>query len=209
MIEITAEDLQYIVVGVDPSLTSGDQADETGIIVAAKGPHQPDTCEIQSCLAHAYILQDATLPRSPKNSVDAWVNRVIEVYDDWNANLVVVEDNAGRELLEMALRTKRSDLPIKRPNASENKKARAEPIVALYEQGRVHHVGSPDQFTALEEQMTTWVPSATGGRSRKSPDRVDALVWAVAELNLQGRRPRSSVPTIEPLGFGQRNPWAF
>lgn len=208
MIEITGDDITYIVVGVDPSMTSGEKADETGIVVAAKGPHQPDSCVIPTCTAHAYVLQDATLPRSNKNSVDAWVQRVIDVYDEWNANLIVVEDNAGRELLEMALRTKRPELPIKRPNAKESKKARAEPIVALYEQGRVHHVGPPENFTALEEQMTTWVPRETG-RTSKSPDRVDALVWAIAELNLQGRKPRKAPGDIAPIGLSQPNGWAF
>ena len=209
MIDITPDDLYKFVIGVDPAITSGEDADETGIIVVAKGPHQPSTCAIGTCTAHGYVLQDATPPKSNKNSVDRWVNKVVEMFDEWNAELVVVEDNAGRDLLEMALRTKRADLPIKRPNARENKKARAEPIVALYEQGRIHHVGDPMHFAELEEQMTTWVPKEGGGRSSKSPDRVDALVWALAELNLQGRRPRQTPLDIAPVGFGQANGWAI
>ena len=209
MIRVTPDDLTRIVIGVDPSVTSGEQADETGIVVVAAGPHQPDTCDIATCDTHGYVLQDATLEKTNKNSIDAWVNRVIEMYDEWNANLIVVESNQGHELLEMALRTKRNDLPITRPNARENKKARAEPIVALYEQGRVHHVGDPTKFAKLEEQMTTWVPSPDGKRRGKSPDRVDALVWALAELNLQGKKFRKAPEAFAPIGFAQRNPWAI
>lgn len=209
MIEIRPEDFTRIVVGVDPAITSGEDADETGIIVVAAGPHQPDTCVTPHCESHGYVLQDATPPKSAKNSVDLWVRRVIEVFDDWNANLVVVEGNAGRELLDMALRTVRPNLPIERPNASENKKARAEPIVALYEQGRVHHVGDPGQFAQLEEQMTTWVPKEGSGRSSKSPDRVDALVWALAELNLQGKRSKRRIEAFGPMNLPQANGWVL
>lgn len=209
MVEVHAEQFSKIVIGVDPAITSGEDADETGIIVAAAGPHQPATCVIPTCTAHGYVLQDATPPKSNKNSIDRWVNVVVELYDQWNANIIVVEGNAGRELLDMALRTVRSDLPIKRPNASENKKARAEPIVALYEQGRIHHVGDPSHFAELEEQMTTWVPKEGGGRSAKSPDRVDALVWALAELNLQGKKPKQGVAPIAPIGLMQQNIWSF
>jgi len=170
MIQVTADDFTKIVVGVDPSVTSGDEADETGIIVVAKGPHQPDTCSVVNCRSHGYVLQDATLPKSNKNSVNKWVDRVIEVFDDWNANLIVIEGNQGKELLDLALLTKRNDLPVSTPHAGKSKKARAEPIVALYEQGRVHHLGDPAEFAALEEQMTTWVPPAEGKRGTKSPE---------------------------------------
>ena len=207
MIEVSIEDFTKIVVGVDPSVTSGDDADETGIVVVASGPHQQDSCALNHCTAHGYVLQDATLPKSNKNSVDKWVQRVIEVFDDWNANLIVIEGNQGQELLDMVLRTQRAGLPVARPNARDSKKARAEPIVALYEQGRVHHMGDPTQFAQLEEQMTSWVPPAEGKRGTKSPDRLDALVWALSELNLQGRKPRKSIAGIQAIGFGQTNGW--
>ena len=209
MIQVSPDDFYRIIVGVDPAITSGEDADETGIIIVASGPHQPDTCSIPTCTMHGYVLEDATPPKSNKNSVDLWVNIVVDKFDEWDASLVVVEGNAGRELLDMALRTVRPDLPISRPNARENKKARAEPIVALYEQGRIHHVGDPTKFAQLEEQMTTWVPKEGGGRSSKSPDRVDALVWALAELNLQGRKPRRGALDIAPMGFGQSNAWSL
>ena len=207
MIEVSLEDFSKIVVGVDPSVTSGDDADETGIIVVAKGPHQEDSCNTPHCIGHGYVLQDATLPKSNKNSVDKWARRVVEVFDQWRANVIVIEGNHGHELLDMALRTVRNGLPVERPNARDSKKARMEPIVALYEQGRIHHIGDPTQFAALEEQMTTWVPPAEGKRGSKSPDRVDALVWALSELNLQGRKARPAIGGFTPLGFSQTNEW--
>jgi len=209
MIEVSMEDFTKIVVGVDPSVTSGENGDETGIVVVAKGPHQPDSCETPHCEAHGYVLQDASMPQSNKNSVDKWVQRVVEVFDQWNANLIVIEGNQGQELLDMALRTVRPGLPVSRPNARDSKKARAEPIVALYEQGRVHHIGDPAQFAQLEEQMTTWTPFNDGRRTRESPDRVDALVWALAELNLQGRKPRPTIAGIESMFIPQSNGWAI
>ena len=207
MIEVSLEDFSKIVVGVDPSVTSGENADETGIIVVAKGPHQEETCKTPHCTAHGYVLQDATLPKSNKNSVDKWARRVVEMYDIWQADLIVIEGNQGHELLDMALRTVRNGLPVSRPNARDSKKTRMEPIVALYEQGRIHHIGPPMDFAQLEEEMTTWVPPAEGKRASKSPDRIDALVWALAELNLQGKKPRSKVAGISPIGFGQSNDW--
>jgi phage terminase large subunit-like protein len=207
MVEVTMDDFSKIVVGVDPSVTSGENADETGIVVVARGPHQDDTCNTLNCTAHGYVLQDATLPKSNKNSVDKWARRVVEVFDTWQADLIVIEGNQGHELLDMALRTVRNGLPVSRPNARDSKKTRMEPIVALYEQGRIHHIGDPMAFADLEEQMTTWVPPLEGKRGVKSPDRVDALVWALAELNLQGRKPRSRVAGISPVGFGQTNEW--
>ena len=204
MIAVKAEDFIRIVVGVDPAMTSGENSDETGIIVAASGPHQPETCALEHCTIHGYVLEDATIPRGNKATPEKWATRVVDAFDEWNAGLVVVESNAGHELLEMTLRTIRPTLPVLRPNAGEGKKARAEPIVAMYEQGRIHHIGDPAQFAALEDQMTTWVP----GQSKKdSPDRVDALVWALTELNISGRKPRKALPDLMPIDMPQQNVW--
>lgn len=208
MITVDPVDFLRIVVGVDPSLTSGENSDETGIVVAASGPHQPETCSIDHCTLHAYILEDATLPKHIKSTPERWGRRVIEAYDEWNAGLVVVEGNAGRDLLKSVLHNIRPTIPVDLPNASESKTARAEPIVALYEQGRVHHIGNPSDFAVLEDQMTTWVPRA--GR-RDSPDRMDALVWAVAALNINGslKTRRVLEEGMTPMGFGQSNGWAL
>jgi len=207
MIQVSVDDFTRIVVGVDPAMTSGEDADETGIVVVAAGPHQDETCKIAHCTRHGYVLEDCTLPKSAVVSIESWARRVVDAYDEWNANVVVVESNAGHELLDSVLRAVRPTLPVVRPNARENKKARAEPIVALYEQGRIHHIGDPLHFAALEDQMTTWVPSESGGRSNRSPDRLDALVWALWELNIAGARPRKEVPAFSPVNLSQENVW--
>ena len=209
MIEVSPDDFEEIVIGVDPAVTAGEDADETGIIVAARGPHQPETCVIPHCRYHAYILEDATLPKSNKSSPDRWGRRVIEAYDQWNASVCVVESHQGKELLRSVLTNIRPDLPVELPHAGVSKEARAEPIVALYEQGRVHHIGDPMHYAQLEEQMTTWVP--TGKRGRTSPDRMDALVWAVTRLDINGtnRKVKRSFDGMVPLGFGQQNGWAI
>jgi phage terminase large subunit-like protein len=135
---------------------------------------------------------------------------VVRAYDEWSANIVVVESNQGHELLESVLRTIRPMIPIERPNARYSKQARAEPIVALYEQGRVHHLGDMDAFKDLEEEMCSWVPPAPGKRASKSPDRIDALVWALSELNLQGKKiRRNDLGGIAPMNFEQSNPWSM
>jgi phage terminase large subunit-like protein len=209
MIQVDLQDFLSIVVGVDPALTSNEESDETGIIVAASGPHQPSTCNIDHCTVHAYVLQDATLPRHVKSTPERWGRRVVEVFDEWNAGRVVVEHNAGRDLLKSVLLTIRPTLPVELPNASLSKVARAEPIVSLYEQGRVHHIGKPEDFAILEDQMTTWVPNAS---RRNSPDRLDALVWAISALDINaissGRRRWQDMGEITPVNFPQGNGWA-
>jgi len=209
MIEVNPDDFEEIVVGVDPAVTSGEDADETGIIVVARGPHQPETCVIPHCRFHAYVLEDATLPKSNKSSPERWGRRVVEAYDQWNASVCVVESNQGKELLRSILQNIRPDLPVELPHAGVSKEARAEPIVALYEQGRVHHIGDPMHYTQLEEQMTTWVP--TGKRGRKSPDRMDALVWGITRLDINGtnRKTKRSFDGLTPIGFAQSNGWSI
>lgn len=145
------------VVSVDPAVT--DTGDETGIIVAGRdGNH------------HGYILADYSMRGTP----DAWARRVVEAYDAHQADAVVVEVNQGGQMVAEVLRTVRPTLPIREVRATKGKQLRAEPISALYEQGRIHHVGVYD---GLEEQMTTWTPDLP-----KSPDRLDAMVWAFTEL---------------------------
>lgn len=212
MIQVKAEDFLRVVVGVDPAITSGEDADETGIVVVASGPHQPDTCNIEHCTIHAYVLEDATLPRSSKSTPERWATRVVEAYDEWNAGIVVVEGNAGRELLKSVLHTIRPTMPVDIPNARFNKVTRAEPIVALYEQGRVHHIGDPASFALLEDQMTTWVPTGSRGRGSSSPDRMDALVWAISELDINSgvrKRRWEMEDGITPMGFDQTNHWSL
>lgn len=145
------------VVAVDPSVT--DTGDETGIIVCSKDAN-----------SHGYVHADYSLRGTP----DQWARRVVAAYDDWQADAIVVEVNQGGQMVAQTLRTVRPNLPIREVRASQGKRVRAEPISAMYEQGRIHHVGV---FEELETQLTTWTPE-----DGKSPDRLDALVWGMSEL---------------------------
>jgi len=177
MIELS--DMRRIVVAVDPAITSGDDADETGIIIVAQGPHielehAETTCRIANCTKHGYVLDD----KSGKFTPDGWANVVTEAFHHWKADRIVFEGNQGGEMGESVLRSVFPAAPFKRVHARMGKRTRAEPVAALYEQGRVHHVGS---FPKLEDQLTTWTPD-----SGESPDRLDALVWGLVELGLTG-----------------------
>lgn len=153
----THPQLARVVVAVDPAVT--ETGDETGIVVAGRDTNH-----------HGFILADYSVQGRP----DLWARRVIDAYDDHEADSVVVEVNQGGELVAQVLRTIRPSLPIREVRASKGKRLRAEPISALYEQGKVHHVGVLER---LEEQMTTWTVD-----DPKSPDRLDALVWALTDL---------------------------
>ena len=149
------EHYDRIVVGVDPA---GGGRSLTGIVAAArKGDH-------------AYILADESGAYSP----DAWGKKVVATYDRLEADRIVAERNFGADMVEHVIRQTDSSVSLKTVTASKAKLIRAEPIAALYEQGRVHHVRP---FPELEEQMTTYVPGESD-----SPDRMDAMVWAVTEL---------------------------
>ncbi len=150
--------LVNIVVGVDPAGTSGPDADETGIIVAGRGAD-----------GRGYVIDDRTLRASPND----WGKAAIQAYRNHQADLIVAEWNMGYEMVQHVLHTVDPRVPIRLVHASRNKRTRAEPIAALYEQGKVSHIGS---FPELEDQMTTWVPGMD------SPDRLDALVWAMSHL---------------------------
>jgi phage terminase large subunit-like protein len=153
--------LHRITVAVDPAVTSGQDADETGIVVAGA---------VGSGLSgQYYVLEDASRRASP----DAWMRRALVAYDQHKADRVVAEVNNGGELVETILRTISPTAAYRAVSASRGKRTRAEPIAALYEQGRVHHVG---YFAELEDQLCTWVPGDA------SPDRLDALVWAITDL---------------------------
>ena len=105
-----------------------------------------------------------------------WASAVVEMWARLKADRVVAEQNFGGEMVESVLRNVRADLPYKSVEASRGKRVRAEPIAALYERNLVHHVGT---FPALEDQLCSW----TGEANQESPDRLDALVWALTELS--------------------------
>lgn len=147
-----------IVIGVDPS---GGVA-ETGIIVGGLGVDR-----------HGYILDDCTVGGSP----NAWGAAVIDALDKYQGDRIVAEVNQGGAMVSSTIRTVRENAPIRTVRAARAKQARAEPVAALYEQGRVHHVGA---FPLLEDQMCGWEPNSNA----PSPDRLDALVWALTDLML-------------------------
>lgn len=156
--------MRRIVVAVDPAVSSRPDSDETGIVVAGKGTD-----------GFAYVLADESLRGTPH----AWASAVVTAYHRWAADRVIAEANNGGELVQVTIGTVDATVPVRLVHASQGKRTRAEPVAALYEQGRVRH---PQPLARLEEQMLGWVPGAGG----ESPDRVDALVWALSELMLDG-----------------------
>ena len=153
--------LTRIVVGVDPP---GSVNTEAGIVVAAKGVD-----------GQGYILDDKSLLGTPGE----WSNAALTAYNHNEADIIVGETNYGGDMVEATLTHAADDantlFRYKSVRASRGKAVRAEPIVAQYEHGNIHHVG---EYTTLEEEMVTWVP----GESKYSPNRIDALVWALTEL---------------------------
>ena len=154
--------LKRCVVAIDPAVSATRRSDETGIIVAGLGIDD-----------HAYIIDDFSGILSPMQ----WGQRAVYAYGKHAADRVVAEVNNGGDLVETNLRNISPNVSYKSVHATRGKVIRAEPVVALYEQKRVHHVSG---LGKLEDQMTGW--DAT---SEKSPDRVDALVWALTDLMLQ------------------------
>lgn len=157
-------DLRRVVVAIDPAVSYSEGSDETGVVVAGRGID-----------GKFYVLAD----RSCKLSPDGWARRAVQAYRDFDADRIIGEVNNGGELVEAVLRTVDSTVPFKAVHASRGKLVRAEPIAALYEQGKVLHVGNA--LTDLEDQLCTWTPESGG-----SPDRMDALVWALTELSQRG-----------------------
>lgn len=167
-----APEMQRIVVAVDPSGTKGDGGgDDIGIVVAGHGVD-----------GRAYVLADRSCQMSP----EAWGRRAVDAYHEFKADRIVAERNFGGAMVETVIRISDKKVSYKEVTAARGKVVRAEPIAALYEQGRVSHVGShPD----LEDQLCNM--TAAGYVGEGSPDRADALVWALTELMLgkQGYRP--------------------
>jgi len=162
------EDLQMTVVAVDPPATGNATSDECGIIVCSRDI--PNTNH-----AHFYVEHDGTVQgRSPEQ----WAQTAISNYYKFEANAIVAEVNQGGDMVESVIRGVDPTVKVIKVRASKGKWLRAEPIAGLYEQGRVHHVGS---FSDLEDQMCDFDPSGTV--EGKSPDRLDALVWGLAELS--------------------------
>lgn len=158
-----APEMQRVVVAIDPAVTSGEDSDETGIVVCGRGVD-----------GFGYVLADRTCRLSP----DGWARRATIAYDQFEADRIIAEVNNGGDLVGRVVSTLRPDVPYKAVRASRGKLTRAEPVAALYEQRRVFHVGG---YPELEDQMCMYTPDGYDG----SPDRVDALVWAMTELMVE------------------------
>jgi phage terminase large subunit-like protein len=167
-----APDLVRVVVGVDPAASTG----ETGIVVAGRGAD-----------GHAYLLEDLTTAGSP----DTWGRQVVTAYHKYQADRAAVEANNGGDMVISTIQVVDKTVATKKLWASRGKATRAEPVAALYEQGKVHHVG---MFAGLEDEYCTWV----SGEGMDSPNRLDAAVWALTELMLLDRG---------PVEFNESNPF--
>ena len=162
--------LERIVVAVDPPVTSTRRSDACGIVVAGLGP---DGC--------AYVIRDATLEQATPLE---WARAVAVAYHKIGADRVVAEVNQGGEMVAAMIAQVDENIPVRMVRATRGKWLRAEPVAALYEQSRVAHVGA---FPELEDQMADFGRDGLSGNT--SPDRVDALVWALSELMLRGGSP--------------------
>jgi phage terminase large subunit-like protein len=160
-------ELRRIVVGVDPAVSSGEESAEWGIVCVAEGVSPAG----EEWPPHYYVLDDLSGRYTPNDAA----RLVVNAYRAHQADRIVAEVNNGGDLVEAILRNVAHDFAYKPVHASRGKLTRAEPIAALYEQHRVHHVGT---FGVLEDQMCDYEPMAS-----KSPDRMDALVWALTELS--------------------------
>lgn len=176
-----APTLKRIVVGIDPAVSTNSKSNETGIIIAGLGAD-----------GHGYVLGDLTVKGSPSE----WASAAIAGYYDFEADKIIAESNNGGDMVAYTLSTIDKGVPIRLIHAARGKQTRAEPISALYEQGRVHHVGS---LGKLEDQMTTWVPG-----EGESPDRVDALVWSLWELMIDGQK---AYKKVKPSSMTGQSTW--
>ena len=165
-----APDLRRVVVAIDPAASSHDDSDETGIVVAGVG-HD----------GRAYVLADASGRYRPEE----WARTALALYREHKADCIVAEANNGGEMVAATLRVHDRGANVRTVHATRGKATRAEPVAALYEQARVSHCGA---LARLEDQLTTWDPAT----SRTSPDRLDALVWALTEVMLTDAAPREA-----------------
>jgi phage terminase large subunit-like protein len=174
-------DLRRLVVAVDPAASSGEDSAETGIVVVGV-----DTRGV------AYVLDDRSLRATPNE----WASAAVAAYHQHKADTIVAEANQGGDMVRQVLQTVDQRAPVKLVRATRGKRTRAEPVAALYEQGRVHHVGF---FPDLEDQLCSWVPDVG-----TSPDRLDALVWAVTDLVVDKQ---GAAPVVVPESLTQVSPW--
>ena len=182
--------MQRIVIGVDPAAkpsAAADRTSETGIVVAGLGED-----------GRGYVLDDLSCRLSPAG----WARKVAAAFDRYSADAIVVEINQGGAMVETVMRAERPGLPLRPVRASRGKTARAEPIAALYEQGRVGHAGA---FPALEDQMVQFTPFGIEGDG--AADRADALVWALSDLFPRMVKPQTDADWDDELYKAAKVGW--
>jgi len=189
-----APPLRRITVNIDPAASNTTASDETGITATGVGED-----------GRGYLLAD----RSGRYSPDGWARAAISLWGELRANVIIAEKNNGGDMVTNTITMTARELaregvistafvPVETVWASQGKFARAEPVSALYEQGRISHVGT---FAQLEDQCCTWEPN--GGE--RSPDRLDSLVWGFTELMVE-----SIGPTVSPdISMTRTSPWSF
>jgi phage terminase large subunit-like protein len=177
-----APEMDRIVVAVDPAISAEANSDEHGIVVAGLGTDQ-----------RGYVLDDVSLKGGPRQ----WAERAIASYDRYEADAIVIEINQGGDMVRHTLESVRPGIRIIEVRATRGKHVRAEPISALYALGRVSHVGT---FAKLEDQLCQF--TSAGYEGEGSPDRADALVWALTELFPSMVTARTAEVHVEPLGAG-------
>jgi len=175
-----SKSLNRVVISVDPAITSNAESDMTGLVVA--GVDVSGTC---------YVLADHTGRYTPEQ----WATKAVALYHEYSADRIVAERNQGGDMVRDNLRLADDSVPIRLVHASRGKYARAEPVSALYERNKVKHVRGLDE---LEDQMVQWEPLGSIG----SPDRLDAMVWAITDLALKGvARPELNLAYSDAKGL--------
>ncbi len=169
-------DLERVYVAVDPAVSSTENSDEHGIVVVGLARDKEG-------YARGYVLEDGTIRGQPEE----WARRAVSLYRSWSADKIVAEKNQGGDMVMSTIKSVDRSVPVELVHASRGKVVRAEPISALYEQGRIHHVG---RFDTLEDQMCLFSIDNIRNISNGSPDRVDALVWGLTKIfdKITGRR---------------------
>lgn len=176
--------LYRVVIAIDPAETANEGSNETGIIASG--------AERVNGEIHGFVLEDA----SEKYSPSGWAHAALKLQHAWKADAIVVEVNAGGDMIKHTIHTIDPRARVIEVRAKRGKYTRAEPVAALYEQGRIHHVGA---FPLLEDQLCNWVPG------NDSPDRLDALVWGFTELfELEDQPKPSTKPYHPPINITDR-----
>jgi phage terminase large subunit-like protein len=163
---LRAPDMQRVVVAIDPAATSAEGSDDTGMVTAG--------IAMVGDVMHGYILHDLTCHETPMG----WAKVAVKAYRELKADRIIGEANNGGDMIEAVIRSVDENVSYRKVTATRGKAIRAEPVAALYEQGRIHHVGD---LGRLEDEMCEWDPM---DKSALSPNRLDAMVWAITDLML-------------------------